>query len=54
MIILVADDNALSCELIRKLLEGSGQVGEVRIPADRCRDAAILATLANEINYIFL
>jgi hypothetical protein len=25
MIILVADDNALSCELIRKLLEGSGQ-----------------------------
>ena len=54
MIILVADDNALSCELIRKLLEGSGQVGEVRIPSDRCRDAAILATLANEINYIFL
>ena len=54
MIILVADDNALSRELIRKLLEGSGQVGEVRIPSDRCRDAAILATLGSEINYMFL
>jgi CheY-like chemotaxis protein len=28
MIILVADDNALSRELIRELLEGSGQVAE--------------------------
>jgi CheY-like chemotaxis protein len=28
MIILVAEENALSRELIRKLLEGSGQVGE--------------------------
>jgi CheY-like chemotaxis protein len=28
MIILVADDNALSRELIRELLEGSGQAAE--------------------------
>jgi CheY-like chemotaxis protein len=28
VIILVAEDNVLSRELIRKLLEGSGQVGE--------------------------
>jgi len=28
VIILVADDNALSRELIRELLEGSGQVAE--------------------------
>jgi CheY-like chemotaxis protein len=35
LIILVADDNALSLELIRELLEGSGQVArKVRIPAD--------------------
>jgi len=54
MIILVADDNALSCELIRKLLEGSGQVGEVRIPADRCCDAAILATLLQSLGLVDL
>jgi CheY-like chemotaxis protein len=35
MIILVADDNALSRELIRELLEGSGQAAEkFWIPAD--------------------
>jgi CheY-like chemotaxis protein len=28
MIVLVADDNALSRELIREVLEGSGQVAE--------------------------
>jgi CheY-like chemotaxis protein len=35
MIILLADDNALSREFIRELLEGPGQVAEkFRIPAD--------------------